>query len=195
AFTALVGAMWCTWLWAWPNLMPIFSGQEAFRDFAQQLRALPPELRPALRQVAQQDPRITWYSDVRFPRVVDQLDLLREQDGRRNLQHEIEVVGRQIVAGLAGDELALFVAAPGDFALFQALAPSRLAAADHPPPPLHVWMVARVGRPDQRYILFGNRPPPWPEPVLHPLVLESVARLRQKAESVLTPPITGRGQT
>jgi 4-amino-4-deoxy-L-arabinose transferase-like glycosyltransferase len=195
AFATLVGAMWCTWLWAWPNLMPIFSGQEAFRDFAQQLRALPPELRPALRQVAQQDPRITWYSDVRFPRVVDQLDLLREQEGRRNLQHEIEIVGRQIVAGLAADELALFVAAPGDFALFQALAPSRLAAADQPPPPLHVWMVARVGRPDQRYILFGNRPPPWPEPALHPLVLESVARLRQKAESALTPPITGRGQT
>ncbi|MBW7904514.1 MAG: glycosyltransferase family 39 protein [Phycisphaerae bacterium] len=195
AFAALVGTMWCTWLWAWPNLMPIFSGQEAFRDFAQQLRTLPPELRPALRQVAQQDPRITWYSDVRFPRVVDQLDLLRTQQGHRDLRREIEIVGRQIVAGLASSEPALFVAAPGDFALFQALAPARLAAGDEPLPPLHVWMVARVGRPDQRYILFGNRPPPWPEPALHPLVLERVARLRQKTDSWAAPSITGRGRT
>jgi len=183
AFGALCATMWAAWLWAWPTLMPIYSGQTAFKDFAAQLSALPAEARARLHQVAQQDPRIIWYSDVRFPRVVDQLDLLRQQRGRRELEREIEIVGRAIVDRLESDELNLFVAAPGDYALFQALTPVRLADHGREMPANHVWLVARVGRPDQRYILFGNRRPPWPEPELHPRLIESIDRLRQKAES------------
>ena len=165
AFGALVCGMWLSWLIVWPALMPRLVSQAPFKDFARQLRErLTDEQRAALRQVAHQDPRIIWYSDVRFPRVVDQLELLAQQDGRRDAERELRIVGKAIVDRLEGDDLALLVSSPRDYAQFHGIAPLELAAADRKMPPSHLWLMAGVGRLDKRYLIFGNRPPPWPEP-------------------------------
>ena len=139
------------------------------RDFAGQLKAsIGPELRPALRQIGTHDPRITWYSDCRFPRLIDQLKLLEMQRGQRSRQREIEIYGREIAARLAGPELVLMVAARPDYILFRLEAPRRLREEGRPMPPVHLWLQSRVGPKMQQMVLFGNRPPPWPEPPLEP---------------------------
>jgi len=35
-------------------------------------------------------------------------------------------------------------------------------------PPVHLWLQTRVGSKDRQFVLFANRPPPWPEPALSP---------------------------
>ncbi len=181
AFAALVGGTWLTWLWAWPCLMPILGTQRPMKDFAAQLGALGPEQRAALRQIGHQDPRYVWYSDVRFPRVIDQLELLEQEHGRRDLTWEMERVGEEIVRRLRGDALALFVASPKHYILFQSRARAELEKRGQVFPATWVWIVARLGREDQRYIVFGNQPPPWPEPKL-PELLQHALRKRLEAE-------------
>ncbi len=179
SFAALVGTMWAAFLYAWPNLMPVAASQAAFKDFAAQLRELPPEYRTRLRQVAHQDARIIWYSDVRFPRVIDQLELLRRQGGRRSRETELRIVGEEMVRQLESAELVLFVSSPEDYARFHLSAPPELARMGRTMPRTWPWLVARVGRPHQRYIVYGNQPPPWPQPEL-PLpkkTLEKIAAL------------------
>jgi hypothetical protein len=165
AFGALVATMFVTFMFAWPTLIPMLASEAPFRDFATQLRdRLPPEHRPAIRQVAQQDSRVIWYSDVRFPRVIDQLELLRMQGGKRDRKTEIRLVGEEMVRRLRGDELALFVIEPAPYAGFQIAVAQELSATGEALPPTHTWLIGQVGRPDHRYVLFGNRPPPWEEP-------------------------------
>jgi len=164
SFGALVGTMWATWLWAWPQVMPVLVSQAAFKDFAAQLRELPLEQRAGLQQIAQQDPRIIWYSDVRFGRLLDPLELLERQGGRRNLAFEKEHYARRMIAALEGKQPVLLVASPQDYIEFQAIAPVELAREGRAMPPSYVWRVARVGRLDHRYVLFGNHAPPSPAP-------------------------------
>jgi 4-amino-4-deoxy-L-arabinose transferase-like glycosyltransferase len=169
AFGVAVATMWVTWLWAWPTLGPVLVSQRPFLDFSAQLRAkLDPELLTHVRQIGSQDARIIWYSDYRFPRIIDQLELLRRQQGRRSLRREVELVGEELVNRLAADELALFIAARSDYVTFLLEAPRRLAELGRQMPAAHLWLQTHVGPKNQHFVLFGNRPPPWPEPNLKP---------------------------
>lgn len=166
SFGALVGTMWAMWLWVWPTLMPVFLSQAPYKDLAAQLRALAPEHRAQLRQIAQQDPRIIWYSNVRYPRIIDQLEMLELTGGQRSLEKEIPVVGEAMVQQLEGDDLVLFVSNRMHYILFHLRAPQELAKQDRTMPQTYIWLQARVGRKDRRYIVFGNQAPPWPQPEL-----------------------------
>ncbi len=167
SFGVLVATMWVMWLWVWPNVMPLMMSQRPYTDFAAQLRSrVPAELRPALANVGTHDSRVIWFSDLRFPRAVDQLDLLREQSGKRNKRYEERRIGEEIVRSLEADRPVLFVAAFKDYLRFRLAAPEALAEAGRPTPPLHLWLQSRYGREDRHCVLFGNRPPPFPEPTL-----------------------------
>ncbi len=174
SFAALVAAMWVAWLWTWPKLMPILASQAPFKDFAAQLASLAPEHQPQLRQVAHQDPRYIWYSDVRFPRVIDQLELLETVGGRRDPQREILVLGEEMIEQLQLKNLVLFVASPEHYVFFHAASPVLLALEARNAPKTYVWRTATTGRVDRRYIVFGNRPPPWDEPELPPILRRAV---------------------
>lgn len=192
-FAALVATMWLLWLWAWPNLMPIVASQAPSKDFAAQLQTLAPEHRAALRQVAHQDPRIIWYSDVRFPRVVDPLEMLRIQGGRRSLEAEMHMVGQRMIELLESDALALFVAAPGDYILFHADAEAELRRRGRPMPRTYLWLVGRVGHDLRRYLLFGNQPPPWSPPELPATTRQLLENRRARlAASASAPTTTSR---
>jgi hypothetical protein len=166
SFGALVATMWLLWLWIWPTLMPVFLSQAPYKDLAAQLSALAPQHRAQLRQIAQQDPRIIWYSDVRYPRIIDQLQMLELTGGQRSLEKEIPVVGQAMVEQLEGDDPVLFVSNRTHYILFHRLAPQELAKQDRTMPQTYIWLQARVGRKDRRYIVFGNQAPPWPQPEL-----------------------------
>lgn len=177
SFAALVGTMWVAWAWIWPQFMPLAASQAPFKGFAAQLKTLSPAHRVRLKQVAQQDPRIIWYSDVRFPRVVDQLKLLEMVGGSRDLQREIRIVGEEIVRGLESDELALYVSSAGHYIMFHADARVELEKQGDTLPETYAWMIAQKGHWTRRYVLFGNQPPPWPEPEL-PAELEAAFQQR-----------------
>src|SRR5262249_44601504 len=116
SFAALVIAMWTVWLWSWPNLAPILASEEPVLDFAQQLRdRLPPDLRSRLYNVGHQNAGTIWYSDVRFPRVIDQLELLRREAGKRSLEREERIIGEEMIAKLSAPEPVLFVAGAKDY--------------------------------------------------------------------------------
>jgi 4-amino-4-deoxy-L-arabinose transferase-like glycosyltransferase len=120
--------------------------------------------RAALRQIAQQESRVIWYSDVRFPRIVDQLELLEMQGGQRSREVETRIVFDEMVRRLAAPELALLVAWRSDYVRFMTEGSRALAEQGREMPPVHVWMLSRLGRPKTAMIVFGNQPPPWPEP-------------------------------
>ena len=168
AFALLVVTMWVMWLWAWPKLMPLVMSQRPFVDFAQQLeRCLLPGDEELLRQVGSQDSRIIWYSDCRFPRVIDQLALLREQEGKRTLDFEVRRVGEEVIEGLDGERPALYVATLQDYVQLLIQAPGELATVGRAMPPVHLWLQTRYGTLDRHYVLFGNEPPPrFAEPEL-----------------------------
>jgi 4-amino-4-deoxy-L-arabinose transferase-like glycosyltransferase len=166
SFAALAGTMWLAWLWVWPYLMPVVSSQAPFKDFAAQLATLSPEHKACLRQVAQQDPRIIWYSDVRFPRIIDQLKLLEMVGGKRDLERETLILGEEMVRQLQGNQLILFVSTPRHYILFHTAARELLALEGKRAPDTHIWRMATKGRLDRRYLLYGNQPPPWEEPEL-----------------------------
>ncbi|MBU0639993.1 MAG: glycosyltransferase family 39 protein [Planctomycetes bacterium] len=169
AFGALVATMYLTWLWMWPNLMPTLISQQPFRDFAAQLREnIPSTEQGQLRQIAHQDPRIIWYSDYRFPRIIDQLELLRRQGGRRSLEYETRTVGEEMALQLAGEQRVLFVASRPHYLDFLIKAPPELAQEGRAMPPTYLWFQTRVGPKLKHYVVFGNRPPPWDEPALKP---------------------------
>ena len=69
---------------------------------------------------------------------------------------------------LSGSALALFVASRPDYLLFLLEAPARLVERGRSMPPVHLWLQSRVGTKDRHFVLFGNQPPPWPEPELTP---------------------------
>ncbi len=164
SFAALVAMMYAVWIYAWPNVTPLLASQAEFRDFAAQLRELSAEEQSHLRQIAQQDPRIIWYSDVRFPRLIDQLELLAAQSGRRDPAFEEREYGRRMIASLESADLALFVIGLEHFVRFQVVAPIELAREGRPFPKTYTWAAARLGAYGHRYILFSNQPPPREPP-------------------------------
>jgi len=170
SFGALVGTMWLFWLWSWPRLMPILASEAPFIDFAAQLRdRLPVEQRQHLKHIGSQDARIIWYSDVRMPRIIDQLELLEMQGGQRSLPHEERIVAREMLGQLAGDEPVLFVSSRPDYERFRLEGPALAEEEGLPFPESFLWFETSVGRRARKhFVLFGNRPPPWPEPALNP---------------------------
>jgi hypothetical protein len=181
--------MWAMWLWVWPNLLPKFMSQRPFTDFAAQLSdpaRVPPELHPRLRQGRNQDSRIIWFGDVRFPRLIDQPAMLREQGGKRNLDYEIRRTGEEMVRGLQQAEPVLLVTSMRDFLTFLVAVPARLAAEGKTMPPIHLWLQPRYGGEDRQYVLFSSRPPPFPEPRLR---LHDEVQAELIAKGNLTPAV------
>ncbi|MBK9119052.1 MAG: glycosyltransferase family 39 protein [Phycisphaerales bacterium] len=176
SFGCIVVGMFALWLWAWPMVMPRFLSQRPFRDFATQLvEHVPAEQRSALRMIGTHDPRINWFGDLRFPRIIDQLALLREQvervqngqqTARRDLDYELQRYGEEIIRGLRGTELVLYVFPFESYVLLIASAPAELAARDEAMPPHYLWLQTRYGNFDRQMLLVSNRPPPFPAPPL-----------------------------
>ncbi|GMU84170.1 MAG: hypothetical protein AMXMBFR47_40400 [Planctomycetota bacterium] len=185
SFGALVAMMWAGWLWVRPALMPIIGASPAFTDFGHQLRdRVPVEMRGSIFQVAQQDPRITWHSDVRFPRIVDQIELLKKQGGARTRAAEERIVAEAMIERLRGDAPVLLVCDPLSFVRFHsAEAADAMRAERVYRPKTYLWLVARTGRLDHRFVLFSNKPPPWPEPAL-PFPAESLTKNGFSMEAV-----------
>jgi hypothetical protein len=69
---------------------------------------------------------------------------------------------------LEGPERVLFVSTRVDYIRFCTEARRLLAESGRPMPPVYLWLQTRVGPPHHHQVLFGNEPPPWPEPVLDP---------------------------
>ncbi len=169
AFAMLVAATWMTWMWTWSCVMPIFASQRQFFDFVEQVRErLDEPTRARLMQVGQHDSRIVWYGDLRYPRLIDQFELLRRLGGERSLAREMRLIGEEILQRLEGSEPVLLVASRPDFVLFLAKARDEMEAAGKPMPPVHLWIQTRIGRPARHFVVFSNQPPPWPEPELTP---------------------------
>jgi 4-amino-4-deoxy-L-arabinose transferase-like glycosyltransferase len=168
SFGVLVATTWVAWMWIWSQFMPVMVSQNQSLDFAAQLRdQVPAEAREHIYQIGHQDSRIVWYSDVRFPRVVDQLELLRRQGGERSLAREVQIVGEEVLRKLDGEELALFVIGLRDYQqLVLGEGPKFAERLEMEMPATHVWIATRIGPPKRRYVLFGNQPPPWDEPEL-----------------------------
>jgi len=165
SFGLVVATMWLMWGWVWPKIMPLVMSQRPYVEFARQLadpRVVPPGQRYALRQVGTQDSRIIWYSDLRFPRLIDQLALLREQHGRRDLEYEIRRYGSEMVRALEDESPVLLVARLTDYYLFRLRAPAELARQGRTLPRHYVWLQSRYGRENSHFVLIGNKPPPWP---------------------------------
>jgi hypothetical protein len=185
AFGTMVATMWVMWLWAWPQLVPKLISQRPFIEFATQLRdRVPPELRASMFDVATHEPRITWYGDIRFPRVIDQLALLAEEGGRRNRDYETRRTGEEIINKLSASQPALIVACLEDYVTLLAVAPQELAAAGRAMPASYLWLQTRYGDFKRQFVLFANRPPPWAEPELR--IPEGVPEKgRQRIEGIL----------
>lgn len=167
AFLTLALGMWAVWAWTAGALLPLIASDQPLREFSGQLRdRLGDEQRTALRQVAVQDPRVIWYSDVRFPRAIDQLRLLEMQGGKRSRETETRLIGEEIVRRLEARQLALFLATSVDYVTFELLAPMELARLGREMPARYVWLYSRLGRFDQRFVVFGNQPPPWMPPTI-----------------------------
>ncbi len=164
SFAALVGTMFAAWLWIWPTLMPIAVSSAPFKDFAAQLGELSPEHQALLRHIAQPDPRNVWYSDVRTPRLIDNIELTAAQQGDRDSAFEQRYWGRKMVERLESDDLTLFISGLRDYLSFQVIAPLELESQGRAMPKTYVWKAASAGDPVKRYILFSNQPPPSTPP-------------------------------
>ena len=187
SFGLVVATMWVLWLWVWPRFMPLVMSQRPFIDFAQQLadtRIVPPGQHHLLRQIGTQDSRIIWYSDLRFPRLIDQIAMLRAQQGSRRHAYEISRYGKEIVARLGDDEPVLFVASLGDYYLFLRDAPRELAKTGRQMPPQYLWLQSRYGREDMHFVVFGNKPPRFPAPELR---IPAKWRARLATDAALRP--------
>jgi hypothetical protein len=69
---------------------------------------------------------------------------------------------------LRRQELTLFVTRRAEYIEFLLEAPELLAAEGESAPPTYLWMQNHCGTMLKRMVLFGNQPPPWPEPALDP---------------------------
>ena len=182
SFGALVATMFATWLWVWPNIMPIMVASTPFIDLADRMKArLTSEMRADLYQLGSQDPRITWRGDLRFPRLIDQLELLEMQGGERSLAHEVRLYARETVKRLESNERILLVAPIAEYIQFHAVGPVVLAAHGREMPATHIWLLPRRGRPDRYYVVFGNQMPPWEEPRLPERLQTAFDQARQAA--------------
>ncbi|MGE3181864.1 MAG: hypothetical protein AB7N71_09550, partial [Phycisphaerae bacterium] len=194
AFGTMVITMWVMWLWTWPTVFPILVSQAGFRDFAAQLQqALPRDeaeklaAQRRLVQVAHQDPRIIWYSDYRFPRIVDEFEILKEQEGVRDKAYEWRRVGEEILELLRSDKPAYIVIGIQEYVQFIAVAEALAREYALELPEIHLWIKPNYGRPDRNALMISNVP--RPEGDLPPIELkeEARARLVREARKILGP--------
>lgn len=115
-----------------------------------------------------QDSRLIWYGDLRIPRLIDQLALLEEQRGRggRTLAYEERRYGEEMLRRLRESEPILILAGLPDYLKFRVVAGEELAARGETFPGAYLWLQTRYGHEDKHFVLFGNRPPPYPQPAL-----------------------------
>jgi len=179
SFAGVVATMWIMWLWVWPCVMPVMAAQRPLIDFAQQLRQMvPPEWRAAMRHVGTHNSQIIWYSDLRYPRLLDQLKLLAEQNGRRSIAYEERRYGEELVARLESPEPILLVSTLSDYVRFLTLAPEAVAQQGRSMPQHYLWLQSRYGGPHRQFVVFSNRPAPFEPP---PLRLPEKLRARLAA--------------
>lgn len=197
SFAVLVATIWVGWFWSWSMFMPVFRAQRGDISFATQLRELvrdypDREFDKHMYQVAQQNPTITWHSDVRFPRVIDQLKLLEAQDYHRDYDTEVRLVATEMINKLQNKELSLFVATREHYLLFLYKAPELAADMGVDMPQTHLWIQSTKGPKRHQTILFGNQPPPFPEPELDPPFdsawLEGVPAAKKVKDIAYVPP-------
>ncbi|HPF38686.1 MAG TPA: glycosyltransferase family 39 protein [Phycisphaerae bacterium] len=171
SFAMIVATIWIGWFWSWSNLLPVFRAQRGDVSFSRQLRALVdanPGVDQHMYQVAQQNPTITWHSDVRFPRVIDQLVLLEKQNYHRDYDTEVRLVATEMLNKLRSDDLSLFVATREHYLLFLYKAPELARELGFEMPKTYLWIQSTEGPERHQTILFGNQPPPFETPVLDP---------------------------
>jgi 4-amino-4-deoxy-L-arabinose transferase-like glycosyltransferase len=197
AFAAMVGTMWALWLWTWPMLMPVLASEAPAIDFATQLRdVLPAEFRPALRYVDSSDPRVVWYSDVRIPRIIDQVELLELQGGERSLERERRLVAERMIDRLRSHKPVLFATFRLVYLQFMIEASRELAARGERLPATYLWLQSHAGPKHKQYVLFGNVPPPWKEPSLDPpsrTLEEAMAEVERTLGESTTRPVGPNG--
>lgn len=171
SFALLVATIWAGWFWSWSNFMPVFRAQRGDVSFSRQLRSLVekhPDYEKHMYQVAQQNPTITWHSNVRYPRVIDQLVLLEKQNYHRDYDTEVRLVATEMLNRLRSDNLALFVATREHYLLFRYKAPELADELGFKMPKTYLWIQSKKGPERHQTILFGNQPPPFDEPKLDP---------------------------
>jgi 4-amino-4-deoxy-L-arabinose transferase-like glycosyltransferase len=201
SFAALAGTMWLTWLCAWPYLMPVMASEKPFLNFADQLaNKLPRQYRDDLRHIGSQDSRIIWYSDVRMPRIIDQLVLLERQGGDRSLAREEQIVAEEMIEQLREDDPILLVASRPHYVRFLIEAPRELAERGQKMPESYLWLQTTVGEKKKQFVIFGNKKPPWDQPPLTPPSerLQKVRKQRQAQgsnASTAPPAATGPAAT
>ncbi len=186
SFAVLAGGMTLGWLWIWARLMPMVAGEAPFIEFARLVRdRLSPEQVATMRFIGSQDARIVWYGDLRMPRILDQLELLERQQGRRSLQNEERLVGQEMVRRLGGNEPVLMMSARSDYVRFLLEAPRVLAQTGQDMPPVHLWLQTPARHPKKsHFVVFGNRPPASGPVALEPpsqLLLENDRSTRPHA--------------
>lgn len=165
SFATIVGTMYAAFVVAWPWLMPVVASQRAFVHFAEQVREkIGREAASEMVHLGAQDPRHIWYGDIRYPRLIDQLELLRLQGGNRSLANEMRLFGEEIIRRLSGSTRVLAVCKLQEYALFQVAAPRLCARMNVPEPATHIWIWGRVGGPQEQFVVFSNQPPTWEEP-------------------------------
>ncbi|MCG3137508.1 MAG: Undecaprenyl phosphate-alpha-4-amino-4-deoxy-L-arabinose arabinosyl transferase [Phycisphaerae bacterium] len=161
SFIALVSTVWLGWLWGWSTLLPLLVSQAPMREFADLLvRQVPAEQRAQLRWIGSQDSRVIWYSNVRIPRIVDQMELLRRQGGQRSLQREIHLVAEEMITRLGSPEPILLVITREDYDRFMRDAPAELAKQNRTLPPTYIWFESTLGSRKRHLLVFSNQPPP-----------------------------------
>ena len=108
--------------------------------------------------------------------IIDQLELLKKQGGVRSRAVEERLVVEAMIDHLRRDATVLLVCDPVSFVRFHsAEAAAVMRAEGVSRPRTYLWIVANAGQLDHRFVLFSNKPPPWPEPVL-PFSRESLEK-------------------
>lgn len=182
AFAAFVGGTWAAWLWGWPMLFPILVSQAGFRDFANQVQQHVPRGQvEQMRQIANHDPRVVWYGDLRFPRLINQLDMLADQHGRRETAYEYQRYGEEIFRQLSGPQPCLLVMGFVEYAMFMTVVNEAAQQLGRAAPEVHVWLRSQYGNPFKSVLLVSNRPPPHRESVPVEIPPGMRARLLQLA--------------
>jgi len=190
SFAALVATVWVGWFWGWSKMAPVVGAQRGDISFATQLRALvdaEPDYRERMFQVAQQNPTIIWHSDVRYPRVLNQLETLNDQKGERDYEVEVRKIAEEMIRKLSSDELALLVATRAHYLQFKNQGPAFARELGLEMPETHLWIQSEAGPPRHQTILFGNQPPPFEEPALEPPPPEQESRRSRATSRRATP--------
>lgn len=165
SFAVLVMTMWAMWLWMWPRLLPMMANQAPSIDAARQIvTRLPADMQAKLKFVGSQDAQLIWYGNLRIPRVLQFMDQVAKEGGKRSQAAEERAVAEAMIRDLASSEPVLLVSPRFYYVRFLREAPAALAAQGQAMPRTYVWLESSVGAKAKRTVVFGNQPPPWPEP-------------------------------